>query len=332
MYHFSRAGTILILSLIIAGVFIPSTVAENNTTFHGITYFTEEFPPFNYLENNSTAGIAISLLHAITKENGDEISSSDITIVPLQEGLSTVRNTTGSAIFSIAKTPDREPNYRWVGPFATYDIVLYSLKSSNLTISSPEDLQNYTFGAVTSDVSIEKLSQIGVNSSKIITDQDPIELFKLLKSGKIDLVTTSDTAGKYFLKKMNEFTHQGVFKSGPSVVYPGTIDGEFWDKARLETVLKPVLDFQRKYGVHIYVGEFSAIRWSPQNSGYRYLKDVIDLFESYGWDWSYHAFREWSGWSVEHNDNRQDNQPSATPTERQKLLKEWFAKNQKPAL
>jgi hypothetical protein len=126
-------------------------------------------------------------------------------------------------------------------------------------------------------------------------------------------------------------THQGVFKSGPSVVYPGTIDGEYWDKARLETVLKPVLDFQRKYGVHIYVGEFSAIRWAPQNSGYRYLKDVIDLFESYGWDWSYHAFREWSGWSVEHNDNRQDNQPSAIPTERQKLLQEWFAKNQKPA-
>jgi len=204
MHHFSRAGTILILSLIVAGIFIPSTVAENNTTFHGITYFTEEFPPFNYQENNSTAGIAISLLRAITKENGDEISPSDITIVPLQEGLSTVRNTTGSAIFSIAKTPERESNYRWVGPFATYDIVLYSLKSSNLTISSPEDLQNYTFGAVTSDVSIEKLSQIGVNTSKIITDQDPMELFRLLKSGKIDLVTTSDTAGKYFLKKMNE--------------------------------------------------------------------------------------------------------------------------------
>lgn len=126
------------------------------------------------------------------------------------------------------------------------------------------------------------------------------------------------------------FTHQGVFKDGSAVVYPGSIDGEFWDKTRLETVLKPVLDFQRKYGVHIYVGEFSAIRWAPQNSGYRYLKDVIDLFESYGWDWSYHAFREWSGWSVEHGDDRQNNQPSTTPTDRRKLLQEWYLKNQKP--
>lgn len=31
-----------------------------------------------------------------------------------------------------------------------------------------------------------------------------------------------------------------------------------------------------------------------------YLRDAICLFEEYGWDWSYHAFREWAGWSVEH--------------------------------
>lgn len=30
-----------------------------------------------------------------------------------------------------------------------------------------------------------------------------------------------------------------------------------------------------------------------------YLRDCISLFEEYGWDWSYHAFREWSGWDVE---------------------------------
>ena len=26
----------------------------------------------------------------------------------------------------------------------------------------------------------------------------------------------------------------------------------------------------------------------------------IALFRDYGWDWTYHAFREWEGWSVEH--------------------------------
>jgi hypothetical protein len=126
------------------------------------------------------------------------------------------------------------------------------------------------------------------------------------------------------------FTHQGVFQASKPVHYPGMIEGAFWDKARLEAAMKPAIDFQKAYGVHMYVGEFSAIRWAPDDSGYRYLKDLIDLFESHGWDWSYHAFREWDGWSVEHGPDRANCQPTATPTSRQELLMGWFSKNQKP--
>lgn len=127
------------------------------------------------------------------------------------------------------------------------------------------------------------------------------------------------------------FTHQGIHGIDKPSVYPGVIDGRMWDRAALEEALRPVVDFQKRYGVHIYIGEFSAIRWAPDNSAYRYLKDVIDIFEQHGWDWSYHAFREWQGWSVEHGEDRADNRPATRPTDRQMLLREWFARNRKPA-
>ena len=127
------------------------------------------------------------------------------------------------------------------------------------------------------------------------------------------------------------FTHQDVHdRSEKQWVYPGEIAGKRWDKATLEATLQPVVEFQQRYGVHIYIGEFSAIRWAPQGSAYRYLKDLIAIFEAHGWDWTYHAFREWSGWSVEHGEDRANPNPSPTPTEREKLLREWFAKNRKP--
>ncbi len=126
------------------------------------------------------------------------------------------------------------------------------------------------------------------------------------------------------------FTHQGVFAKGPSYVYPGRINGQQWDKAALEQALKPAIDFQRRYNVHIYIGEFSAIRWAPDHSAYRYLSDLIDIFEAHDWDWSYHAFREWNGWSVEHGPDPKDNERAKEPTDRQKLLCDWFAQNQKP--
>jgi len=128
----------------------------------------------------------------------------------------------------------------------------------------------------------------------------------------------------------HSFTHQNVFKTGPAFNYPGEIEGKHWDKAALELALRPAIEFQKRYNVHMYIGEFSAIRWAPGGSAARYLSDVIEIFEAHGWDWSYHAFREWSGWSVEHGPDQQDSRPTATPTDRQKLLLGWFAKNRKP--
>jgi hypothetical protein len=127
------------------------------------------------------------------------------------------------------------------------------------------------------------------------------------------------------------FTHQGVFdKNQKPVSYPGLIDGKMWDKAALEAALKPVIDFQKKYNAHIYLGEFSAIRWAPGDSAYQYLRDVIEIFEKYEWDWSYHAYREWNGWSVEHGPDPQNTRRLTEPTDRQKLLLEWYGKNRKP--
>lgn len=126
------------------------------------------------------------------------------------------------------------------------------------------------------------------------------------------------------------FTGQGIHHARLGVSYPGDIDGAQWDRSRLEQALQPVVDFQRRFGVHIYVGEFSAVRWAPGNSTYTYLSDLITLFERNGWDWTYHAFREFSGWSVEHGNDINDAASSHTPTRRQQLLESWFQKNQKP--
>lgn len=141
-------------------------------------------------------------------------------------------------------------------------------------------------------------------------------------------LTVSNVVYSAHMYVPHAFTHQGVHSKGASYEYPGEVGGRFWGKAQLESALQPVVDFQERYNVHIYMGEFSAIRWAPNQSAYRYLRDVIDIFEARGWDWTYHAFREWSGWSVEHGEDPKDNRPATAPTQRQELLREWFARNQ----
>ena len=114
--------------------------------------------------------------------------------------------------------------------------------------------------------------------------------------------------------------------------YPGTIDGKSWDAAQVQANLQPIVDFQDAYQTSIYVGEFSAVRWAPSATApgpITYLTDCIDAFETNGWDWSYHAFRESPYWDVEISAStaHTSSARSPTPTDRQTLLMNWFLEN-----
>lgn len=149
----------------------------------------------------------------------------------------------------------------------------------------------------------------------------------------LDLLEPIDVPGVVYSVHMyipHSFTHQGVYDNPTGVVYPGTIDGRWYDRETLKKALSPVIKFQQEFNVHIYIGEFSAIRWAPGDSAYQYLRDCIDIFEENGWDWAYHAFREWDGWSVEHGPDPKDHNRTLEPTDRAKLLRGWYSKNVKP--
>ena len=115
------------------------------------------------------------------------------------------------------------------------------------------------------------------------------------------------------------------------MVYPGTNDGVTWDKETLRELMRPVLEFQEKYDVPIYIGEFSTVRWAPGAS--EYIRDSVALFEEYGWSWTYHSYRDWHGWQLDYTDTMTSDANSASaiatqPTDRELTLKSYFARNE----
>ncbi|MFN0183100.1 MAG: hypothetical protein ACKVQR_04690, partial [Aquabacterium sp.] len=71
---------------------------------------------------------------------------------------------------------------------------------------------------------------------------------------------------------------------------------------RLAAELQPALDFQRRTGSPLVVGEFGCVRWAPDGSTLRWITDCIALFDSHGWHWCFHSFRTWPGWDAEIDD------------------------------
>jgi len=137
------------------------------------------------------------------------------------------------------------------------------------------------------------------------------------------------------------YTHQGIADIHATdlqhaylerqLSWPGDFSdngGGRWDKERLLKELQPLIDFQRRHGVRVYISEFSAVKWAPHAAGY--LRDAVDVYEQLGWDWSYHALDENPMWSLEYTDAFDGSQPAqraATPTERGTVMRAFLDRN-----
>ena len=117
-------------------------------------------------------------------------------------------------------------------------------------------------------------------------------------------------------------------KPGDHVTYPGfRVPGKqdiVWDKATIEARLTPVRAFQRKYHVPIFVGEFGCARYAP--GAEQWLRDQMDLYEKYGWSWTYWAYREWDVMNIERTADPAD-KVNHLDAPLLRLFKSYFAKD-----
>jgi polar amino acid transport system substrate-binding protein len=161
-----------------------------------LQYLTEEWAPYNYLENGNATGIAVDILEAVFQDIGVDRSSKDIRIVPLADGFRETQN--GSTVlFSIVRSPQRESLYKWAGPFTKGRFVVYAPIQRNIVIASPEDLNQYRIGAVAGTIENTLLTDEGVIPSQIVNAPAPEDLLRMLEEGQIDLWATGDLAGRH---------------------------------------------------------------------------------------------------------------------------------------
>lgn len=140
------------------------------------------------------------------------------------------------------------------------------------------------------------------------------------------------------------YTHQGIGEISATDLqkayietnlgWPGTYGdngGGLWDKERLRKELEPLIDFQKRHNVRVYISEFGVVKWAPDAA--RYLRDSLEVYESLGWDWSFHALDENPLWSLEYSDAFEDPRQAkrmTTPGPRADVLREYLNRNLSP--
>jgi hypothetical protein len=108
------------------------------------------------------------------------------------------------------------------------------------------------------------------------------------------------------------YTHQGFMGSYcplGQVGYPNTVTWEedppgsghytmvTWTASVIRQQLDGVRALQQQHNLIVFCGGIAVIRQAAPSES-QWITDVLEVFEDYGWSWSYHGYGGWNGWNI----------------------------------
>ncbi|MES2821865.1 MAG: transporter substrate-binding domain-containing protein [Pseudomonadota bacterium] len=168
-----------------------------------LVLLTENLAPFNMSANGSNfakddgvQGVSADTLRGMCQRAA--IDCQMILRFPWDRVYQQALNDSGYALFSAARTPEREPLFKWVGPIASNDWVLLARADSPIALGNLQDAARYRIGGYKNDAISQHLIDRGLSVQTALRDNENV---KKLDKGLIDLWVTADPTGRYLAKQ-----------------------------------------------------------------------------------------------------------------------------------
>lgn len=150
--------------------------------------FSEYSPPVNYytgpLNNYQVAGSSVEIVNEIQKRLGGY--ASNIFMTSWFDGYATVQELPNSALFTTARTPERENLFQWVGPIATMTPGFFTLTAAHITADTLEKAKALKVTTPTQWYTHDYLKSNGFGT--ILTSFYPADSFAQLLKGEADAI------------------------------------------------------------------------------------------------------------------------------------------------
>ena len=144
-------------------------------------------------------GAAADLAHEVLTRAAVEHT---ITIYPWARAYSMAKTQPNTLILSMARTPEREQEFKWVGEIAVVRYHLFKLKSRrDIVIKTLDDAKKYQIGVVNQDIAHQHLIARKFPDSALQVTVNYTQSFKKLLLGRVDLVPRSQLGFKQFCEE-----------------------------------------------------------------------------------------------------------------------------------
>ncbi|WP_282753577.1 substrate-binding periplasmic protein [Desulfuromonas thiophila] len=158
-----------------------------------VQLFTEVAPPFNYYSGSiidpEIQGSSVEMVDAIQSRNN---YASSVKITGWLDAYTTVQYLPNSALFTTARTAEREELFQWVGPIATLRGSFYTLSDSGITIERLEQAKALASIATPCNWYTHDYLLANDFHNIVATSFSPIEAFSQLLGGEVEALFMYD--------------------------------------------------------------------------------------------------------------------------------------------
>ncbi|PKR56815.1 substrate-binding periplasmic protein [Thalassospira lohafexi] len=213
-----------------------------------VTLLTEEYPPFNFLENGQLRGVGAEVVQAMAGQIG---YGRHIEVLPWKRVILRLEEDANIGVFSMTRTPQREDMYSWVGPIVRTNAGIYQLVDQPNPVRSIDDLRSAKgIGVQAGGADEVALRSYGFDNLEPI--HNPRGGVLMLASGRIALLVSSD------IELFRQIGDTSVTRDQLQMVY-GFASADLYLAFSKQTPPSVVKVWQKAYDRIVESGQFDRI-------------------------------------------------------------------------
>lgn len=168
-----------------------------------LTYYTEDYPPFNYGLGGQLEGYSVELLEAIFAEADANLDRSHVRLVPWARGYFAALNQHNTVLFSTTRTPARESLFKWVGPISPDRVVLLAHRDNQKPLQNLNDLTEHQRHVVVirDDIGAQRLLEEGVPEDRLHYAINNTSALAMLAAGRIDYWAYGESVAQWLMEQ-----------------------------------------------------------------------------------------------------------------------------------
>lgn len=168
-----------------------------------INWYTEEYPPFNYLHEGALEGISIRVLRAVYQKLDWQLKETDILLMPWARTYKTLEESDNACVFSITYTKERANQFQFIGPMIENTVSLIGSRESDYQEVDIKNIASIKIGVVKNDIGHQILLKEGFSEHQFVFLKTGFELVRMLKMRRVDLIAYGDVIARFQFLKAN---------------------------------------------------------------------------------------------------------------------------------